>query len=392
MKRLLIIVTALFLFASGISFAKSTGTTGATLFKIGPGARSVGMGGAFVAVSDDVDALYFNPSGIGFIKESEFSFMHINWFADTKYEYLAHIFSIEPHKGNFGVGLVYLHNSKIKYTSSGPYWTGEYFKFYDYGLILSYGRMIDKRFSLGSNIKLFKEGISLKGDLGYDSAVNVLLDIGMLLKFRKKPLNLGLCIQNMGPKAKYKEVKVPLPLNIKFGFLYRMLKDKLKIAFDVSKPNDNEACFNLGLEYVIFKMMNFRGGYIKDISKASENFSLGVGFRVKNYCLDFAYTPYEDLGDAQRISFNIKGSFMEPWERWREKKKIEERKKAKKLLKETGRDYFSREKEVMIKNNIEEHKVDEKKGYKEENVDDEKELDRWEELEKEFLKKYEGIW
>ncbi|MDI6786190.1 MAG: PorV/PorQ family protein [bacterium] len=372
----LIISMILFLLLTNTSFAKSVGTTGATLFKIGPGARSVGMGEAFVAISDDANALYFNPSGIGFLKRSELSFMHINWFADTRYEFLAHILSPKYHKGNFGVGLIYLHNSEIKHTTgdtNGPYWSGEYFKFYDYGLILSYGRMIGKRFSLGSNIKLFKEGINLKGDLEYDSSVNTMLDIGMLFKFRRKPINIGFCVQNIGPKAKYKDDKVPLPLNIKLGILYKMFNNNLKVAFDLSKPNDNDVCFNLGLEYILFKIISFRGGYVKGISKANQNFSLGTGFRFKNLYLDYAYTPYGDLGDAHRMSFVIKGSFMEPWERWRNKKKIREREKARKLLKEDEKKYLLKE----------------SKTEKKEDMEHEEDIDRWEKLEKEFLKKYE---
>ena len=41
--------------------------TGA-LFDIGMGARALGMGGAFVAVADDANALYYNPAGLALIE------------------------------------------------------------------------------------------------------------------------------------------------------------------------------------------------------------------------------------------------------------------------------------------------------------------------------------
>jgi long-subunit fatty acid transport protein len=36
----------------------------AAVFDIGMGARALGMGGAFVAVADDANAIYYNPAGL----------------------------------------------------------------------------------------------------------------------------------------------------------------------------------------------------------------------------------------------------------------------------------------------------------------------------------------
>lgn len=41
-------------------FAKGRGTTGANFLKIDVGARPLGMGGAFVAVADDVNTIWSN--------------------------------------------------------------------------------------------------------------------------------------------------------------------------------------------------------------------------------------------------------------------------------------------------------------------------------------------
>ena len=42
----------------------NVGTTAASFLDIGIGARSLSMGGAFVAVADDPTALYWNPAGM----------------------------------------------------------------------------------------------------------------------------------------------------------------------------------------------------------------------------------------------------------------------------------------------------------------------------------------
>lgn len=47
------------------------GTTAAEFLKIGVGPRATGMGSAYVAVSDDATAMYWNPAGIAGIEKNE---------------------------------------------------------------------------------------------------------------------------------------------------------------------------------------------------------------------------------------------------------------------------------------------------------------------------------
>ena len=50
---------------------EKVGTFDGQFLKIGVGARAEGMGGAFVAVSDDASALYWNCAGIARIEGSQ---------------------------------------------------------------------------------------------------------------------------------------------------------------------------------------------------------------------------------------------------------------------------------------------------------------------------------
>jgi len=47
---------------------------------IGGGVRAVAMGSAFVAVSDDASAVFWNPAGLSLLRQQEFSFQHSDWF------------------------------------------------------------------------------------------------------------------------------------------------------------------------------------------------------------------------------------------------------------------------------------------------------------------------
>ncbi|MBU0899600.1 hypothetical protein KKB54_02120, partial [bacterium] len=62
----LILFIFIFIFTfSEITWAKSSGTTTANFLKSEVGSRPVAMGGAFVAIADDINSLYYNPSGVG---------------------------------------------------------------------------------------------------------------------------------------------------------------------------------------------------------------------------------------------------------------------------------------------------------------------------------------
>jgi len=47
----------------------------AALFDVGMGARALGMGGAFVAVANDANALYYNPAGLALIEDHDVTSM-----------------------------------------------------------------------------------------------------------------------------------------------------------------------------------------------------------------------------------------------------------------------------------------------------------------------------
>jgi len=53
----------------------------------GIGARAIGMGGAYIGVADDYSAIYWNPAGLGLIKNNEFftSLTHTNRNINTKF-------------------------------------------------------------------------------------------------------------------------------------------------------------------------------------------------------------------------------------------------------------------------------------------------------------------
>src|ERR1035437_432241 len=62
------------------------GTTSASFLKLAVGPRAIGMGEAFAGVADDVNALYYNPAGLAYVPDKEFTLMHSVWFQDIFFD------------------------------------------------------------------------------------------------------------------------------------------------------------------------------------------------------------------------------------------------------------------------------------------------------------------
>ena len=132
MIRTVILVFSLFLIASLAAAQTSptitkTGTTAASFLKIGVGARSVAMGGAYTAVANDVSSIYWNPAGLASMGGSQAIFNHVNWIADVQYDVAAAALQVEGF-GTIGASFASMNVGEMDVTTvSEPEGTGERF-------------------------------------------------------------------------------------------------------------------------------------------------------------------------------------------------------------------------------------------------------------------------
>lgn len=242
------------LFISSFAFTESNGTTTANFLKAEAGARTAALGGACVAVADDINTIYYNPAGLVNIKSHEATFMYNQAFMDSNYGFLAYGLNLRD-KGSLGVSLTYAGVSDIKETTSlYPAGSGNIFSATDIALSLSYAKNITPNISFGNSLKF------IRGSIEEEKALGFAIDFGILAQVNNH-LSFGLSVLNLGTKMKYIEEGNSLPLNIKAGTSLRLLNDKLLISLDVNKPIDSDVNIRTGAEYILFNNLALRAGY-----------------------------------------------------------------------------------------------------------------------------------
>ncbi|MCX6835050.1 MAG: PorV/PorQ family protein [candidate division Zixibacteria bacterium] len=271
------------------------GTTGAQFLELGVSARSMGMADAFVAVSNDVSAVYYNPAGLTSLLGTEVMATYVDMPAGVDFGYAAVGFPLESVGGVLGIGVSALtsgsiiertYNRGVDYPNEGIFGTGRKFAWNDLAVSVAYGRYLTDRFSLGFTVRYIGEFVQ-----SY-SASSWSADVGTSYNTGYRDFKLAMAITNFGPDLKFIEKAAPLPINFKFGGSINVIEggnNVLTLVAEGSHPSDNLEKYNAGMEYVFMDRfaLRFGGRFNYDV----DGFTAGAGVQL----------PY---GDDGLISFN----------------------------------------------------------------------------------------
>ncbi len=80
------------------------GISTAQFLKIGVGGRAAALGEAFMAISDDASALYWNPAGLAQFTKNQVIFSHNIWVVDINHDFLGAVYHLD-NDNTFGTSL-----------------------------------------------------------------------------------------------------------------------------------------------------------------------------------------------------------------------------------------------------------------------------------------------
>lgn len=275
------------------------------------GVRSMGMGGAFIAVADDVNTVYWNPAGLADLKQKEFAIQRVVNNRD-RINYLdVWEFTMPLKEGKSGIALHYVNNRQKDYMHIGTIPTDPPLEvsLTDYDKrwwVLSYGQKVNDHLSLGVNVRRVSEKISgLYFTDGIDSGFiparikesNMTYDLSAL--YRNGEWSYGLLVQDVNtPEAVFGLSE--MIRNWRPGIAYRP-NDRIIVAFDVyDATNEIDRNYCMGIEYKVDKNLAARLGNYQG------SMTYGVGVKLApDFEINYAFLA-GNLGDTNLIGLQTK--------------------------------------------------------------------------------------
>ncbi len=321
--------------AQNVTSVNRVGTTAGQFLKIGAGARPIGMGGSYVALANDVTAVYWNPAGLSWVVGGgEAIFNHAAWLADTDYNFAAASVNV-PGFGSLGVQVISFSTPEQDVrTIQNPEGTGQKWSGNFIALGITYARHLTDKFSIGFTGKFIQEKIFNASSRG------AAFDIGILYRTPINNLTLGASITNFGSKmrldgrdlffnedppttpqggvsevpAKYRTEAFDLPSNLRIGLAWHAMQTEnssVIISVDGTQPNDNTEYINSGIEWGILNTIFLRVGYkswLKENSEEGITFGAGIKYDAvgTNLKFDFGWADYGRLKNVKFVSFAIR--------------------------------------------------------------------------------------
>ncbi len=270
---------------------------GANFLKLTIGSRAQAMGGAFTAISNDINGLYYNPAGAAFTFQPALMFYHAQWLEDISVENVSFILPLHKRLRMTG-GFTFLHLPKIdRYeidpVGQSPIQDGS-FQVYDMVAQVGFSYRLSWDISLGVTGKFLQER------LDQVSAQSFAFDLGILYRAPIDFLSIGFAVQNLGPQIQYESSREKLPLTYRVGMAYQLPYNAVSISVDGVKSLEEDWKIYPGIELDFLNTFSFRTGYQITQNSAGE-YTVGLGLNWRdNYSFNYVFSPYGILGNTHR--------------------------------------------------------------------------------------------
>ncbi|MEC5166104.1 hypothetical protein RCH18_001839 [Flavobacterium sp. PL11] len=312
---------------------------------IGVDAAALGMANAVVAVTNDVNAGYWNPAGLMQLEDQQISLMHASYFANiAQYDYLAYASTIDDRSAwgisiiRFGVDDILNTTELIDSQGNIDYNRISLFSAADYGFTFSYARKLPvPGFQYGVNTKIIRRIIGKFANswgFGFDAGI----------QFEKNNWQFGLMLRDITTtyniwnidEKEYQKIANAIPgenqelpesteitlpkaqLGIAKKFIIRYdysILAAANINMRFAKTNDIISTDivsvdpALGLEFGYTNLVFIRAGagnfqkmqQLDSTEKIGFQPNIGVGFKYKGIQIDYALT---DLGNQSAALYS----------------------------------------------------------------------------------------
>lgn len=286
------------------------GTTSGKFLSFGANSRAAGMGEAYTSAPLGAEAVHYNPAAMSRIEGWSAEVMHANYLADAFFDYIGVAGNL---KNGHALGLSALQISygNISKTDETGYSLGTAHPS-NLALTAAYSCKLDLP---GSGLDGFAAGVSGRyvQSTIVSSAKTFTGGVGALSpEYGRLKLRFGLSAENLFGGLKYDTETGPLPTTIKLGGSLCIQPEWLA-TMDVITTRDHAAYLAAGTEKLIKTgdelTLAVRLGYnmrpAREIGTLA-GFSTGLGISLNNFSIDYALTPFGDLGYTHKLGLGYK--------------------------------------------------------------------------------------
>lgn len=284
-------------------------------FRLGAGARPLALGGAFVALSDDPSAVYYNPAGLALVGGKQLLLLHSETFGSLiNHDFIAYSRPTRfgTRTGSIAIGIYRVGGGGILLTEwdadrGRPVVKSEE-SHYDYLMLFGGGFALSERWRAGGTAKVILRS------LAQNSAWGLGIDCGLQYG-RVDAFSAGLTISDLTSSflsydnGTRESILPSMRLGLSYArrfqpLLARVIADG-EFLFEGRKSSAQYHTGNvsldthLGAELSYESLVYFRAG--SDIGRLT----FGVGLRFHRFRLDGAFMDHKDLDNSYRLSLNI---------------------------------------------------------------------------------------
>jgi len=255
------------------------------------GARTIGMGGAYVAWAQEPVGALWNPAGLSRMDQNEVHFETARLFEETTVQGFA--FAMPNRRfPTFGLSVLSLSSGEFQKTNdlNEPLGT---FQEGDMAFLFSAAKSFTPRFSVGTNLKVVRQSIDEFDGAGFG------VDLGVLWNVTRT-VRLGMSVQNLaGPGITLRDTKETWPTELRGGFAVPMLGGRGLISAEVHHVPGPGTTVRGGTEYWLHPALALRVGYDNAPSG-------GFSYRVSpDTRFDYGMTTH-DLGVTHRFGVSYR--------------------------------------------------------------------------------------
>jgi len=302
--RKIIVISILLIFA-GTGTAQELSNIPASFLNIGFSARALGMGGAYMAMSDDIHSIVWNPAGLSAMKRWQLTFSFTRQFGLIPYYFLA---SGGPVKSKWAHGEAFIvSGDELMQELRAIGGAARYFKKYVPGLRVgltmdfrhaSYGR--HKNSDAG---QITGEAFGLSISLG--SQYELTNHITLALIFRDL---VNVMAWNSPGKGIYPE---GIPMTLLGGIALKNLNGfNFELDFDKSLHRDTPNRICLGVEWPFFYYFILRSGFSQSFGATESNLQFAIGTGMRNIWADHLFLDFSYLFHELQNSFRMSVVFQ----------------------------------------------------------------------------------